>query len=80
MNDYEELIADLRHYFYDTELVLDAIDAIEQLVKERNEAVADLKELATCDYCKWFVDYDCTDFEHEECHGNHWKWRGAQEG
>lgn len=38
MNDYKELIADLRHYFYDAEIVLDAADAIEQLVKERDAA------------------------------------------
>lgn len=107
MNDCKELIADLRHYFYDEKLVLDAADAIEQLVednesykyafadlhneianycetiadleKERDTAVDDLKELAVCDYCKWLIGGDCTDLEHEECHGEHWEWRGVQE-
>lgn len=43
MNDYKELISDLRHYYYDEKGALDAADAIEQLVKERDyyEACAD---------------------------------------
>lgn len=89
MTDYKDLIEILRSY--STEVisykidgafaygVTAAADAIEQLVKERDTAVADLKELAVCDYCKWLIGGDCTDLEHEECHGEHWEWRGVQE-
>lgn len=49
MNDYKELI---EH----PELCWDYIDrlriAIEQLVKERDAAIADLKEINLCSYCK----------------------------
>lgn len=91
MNDYKELIEQLNGAcivkavmkdMTKADLFARAADAIEQLVKERDAAVADLKESAVesavCDYCKWLVDYDCTDLKHETCHGEHWEWRGVQ--
>lgn len=70
-----------------------AADTIEQLVKEldelvtkchrlekeRDAAVDDLRISCDCESCKWFIGGDCTDLEHEECHGEHWKWRGGKE-
>lgn len=81
MNDYKELIEDLRHYFYDTELVLDAADAIEQLVRERDTAIAATRK--SCDTCKK-EDFCMTDagfptlsacVSASKCN---WKWRGVQ--
>lgn len=86
MNNYKDLIADLRHYFYDTELVLEAADAIEQLVKERDAAVADIPH--DCGYCKWYVESDDECVQNFPCvsvnskwewHGEHWEWSGVQE-
>lgn len=84
---YEELIAELDVWQKDSEncelvppnVFRECKHAIEQLVKERDAAVADLKKCADCDYCKWLVDGDCTDLEHEECHSEHWEWRGVKE-
>lgn len=87
MNDYKEPIADLRHYFYDAEIVLDAADAVEQLVKERDAAVADLTSviadecgLNQCYYCKYREEdgqchHDCIPYS-EKCG---WEWRGVRE-
>lgn len=79
MNSYKELIYDLRRYFYDTGVVLEAANAIEQLVKERDAAVSDLTIDKNCDFCKWSINGDCTDLEHDECHGEHWEWCGIKE-
>ncbi|MBQ0142848.1 MAG: hypothetical protein KBT06_08640 [Prevotellaceae bacterium] len=49
-----------------------------QLIKERDAAIKDLKQDANCDFCKWFIGGDCTDFEHIICHGENWEWRGVQ--
>lgn len=71
MSTYKELIYDLRRYFYDTELVLDAADAIEQLVKERDAAINDISISESCLTCN-----------HKNCHAVHgceWEWRGVQE-
>lgn len=55
-------------------------DALEQLVRERDAAVADLKELADCDYCKYGKGDDCEDTLHDYCTvGEDWEWRGVQD-
>lgn len=77
MNSYKEVIYDLRHYFYDTEVVLEAADAIEQLVKERDAAVDDLKSAMPCKACKHLTDLGYC----ERCYlERHWEWRGVKEG
>lgn len=69
-----------------------AADAIEQLVRERDElvtkchrlekerdaAVSNLRKYCDCIFCKWFIDGDCTDLKHEKCYGEHWEWGGVQ--
>lgn len=51
----------------------------EQLEKERDAAVADLRISSDCEFCKWLIGGDCTDLAHDECHGEHWKWRGLED-
>lgn len=61
-------------------MIRDLADAIEQLVRERNAALADLKELADCDYCKYGKGNDCEDTLHDYCTvGEDWEWRGVQD-
>lgn len=86
MNDYKELIAKLTEAANRNSNSLNtrdacrkAADTIEQLVKERDAAVDDLRISCDCDFCKWLIGGDCTDLEHEECHGEHWEWRGIDE-
>lgn len=81
MNEYKELISRLRNAGGGCDgikMCHDAADAIEQLVKERDAAVADLYELFTkdespCSFCvaehcdKCIIDYP------------YWEWRGVQE-
>lgn len=43
----------------DANALVDAADAIERLVKERDAAVADLDHVAVCDYCKYFEYPQC---------------------
>ena len=58
-----------------------AADVIEQLVRERDAAVADLENLmhtysgTVCFYCKHYNDRHCDDC----VLGNKWQWRGVQE-
>lgn len=77
MNDYKELALLLRSNPNNV-FQMNAADAIEQLVRERDAAVADLHELFTndespCAFCiaehcdKCIIDYP------------YWKWRGVQE-
>lgn len=88
MNDYEELIDKLRVTGMTEghcEILLNAADAIEQLVKERNVAVDDITNIVhdmgntcICDYC-----VGCEkDGYHDECktdEGDSWQWRGLRE-
>ena len=91
MNDYRELCETLRlanSWQFAPKFVnamLDAADAIEQLVKERSAAIADLKEYASCDYCK-HSNAECKEYWnigecglHGLCGGEKFKWRGVQE-
>lgn len=94
MNDYKELVFNLMflakycHSEYNDLCVDDelknAANAIEQLIKERDAAVADLKEISDCGYCKWFRDFGikvgcvCQ----ESCNNisgvnTMWEWRGV---
>lgn len=59
-------------------------DAIEQLVKERDAAVAALKEDGDCDYCKHSLTgcenrLEFTTAVIGTCGGENWEWRGVQE-
>ena len=80
MNDYKELLAELRKCKYCArDIAKYAADAIEQLVKERDAAVKDLKEwcdeLCYCEVCKH--NSKCSK---EFCKfANNWEWRGVQE-
>lgn len=92
MNDYKELVEKLRNAAggdLGRKMCKDAADAIEQLVKERDVAVADLRAVITssdawlnfCDFCKHQEPdgqcfHDCT-----PCNDKWgWQWRGVQEG
>ena len=91
MNDYKGLIGELKEQCsamdYDCcSMAFRAADAIEQLVKERDAAVADLKSvlasecgLNQCRYCKYQEDdYQC----HHDCIPYSekwgWEWRGLE--
>ncbi len=62
-----------------------AADAIEQLVKERDAAVADLKNIRACKFCKNLSQH----IDKEPCNScllyvrgrdtNNFEWRGVQE-
>lgn len=89
MNDYKELVEQLNGAcivkvvmkdMTKADLFARAADAIEQLVKERDAAVADLKTVAhrhnLCDCCK-----HCTVPNGDDCdYGDdcEWEWRGVQ--
>lgn len=97
MNYYQELIELLRNGEY---IVFKAggtkqrqvtkygqivVDIIEQLVRERDAAIADLKEYASCDYCK-HSNAECKEYWnigecglHGLCGGEKFEWRGVQE-
>lgn len=86
MNNYKELIEILRDETFCGKLdyIEDASDAIEQLVKERDAAIADLKEYASCDYCK-HSNAECEEYWnigecglHGLCSGEKFEWRGVQ--
>ena len=61
-------------------------EKLERVTAERDAAIADLKILADCDYCK----YDCKNYEEDDCRfcsekkckcrtckdGSSWEWRG----
>ena len=85
MNDYKELIDSLRicvKYKKAAEALCNAefaADAIEQLVKERDAAIADLKDHGR--NCKTCLHggrgkNDCLDREEVPCK---WEWSGVQE-
>ena len=87
MNDYKELLAELRKCKYCArDIAKYAADAIEQIMtdidavrKERDAAVKDLQEwcdeLCYCEVCKH--NGKCSK---EFCKfANNWEWRGVQE-
>lgn len=63
-------------------------ETIGKVIKERDAAIADLKELSdkvqSCKYCKndegslckWYVEHPD---DNENCEGKHFEWRGVQE-
>lgn len=60
-------------------------DAIEQLVRERDAAVADLREWSTCVTCANSIANNGVgsrcEFVNKCFHGtNCWEWRGVQDG
>ena len=100
MNDYKELVENLRAagksveladgsfdiYIPTVEKCHNAADAIEQLVKERDAAVADLKNVKACKFCKNLsphIDkepcYSCLLYVIGQRCTNNFEWRGVQE-
>lgn len=93
MDNYEKLIGDIGDILiaHPSESVSkmflqEAVNAIEQLVKERNAAIADLEEYASCDYCM-HSNSSCEEYWsigecglHGLCGGEKFKWRGVQNG
>lgn len=95
MNDYKELIGLLAHPADgrdNADIMISAADAIEQLVKERDAAIADLKQASKipfggCHLCKSIRTEIC-----KECYRgdmfaeiaknptDHWEWRGVGGG
>lgn len=87
MNRYEAVIDELRHYsewggVIPTSFYQNVANVMEQLVKERDAAIADLHESDSCYYCKyselsWNEGHCrfCTGDEGE----NKWEWRGLQD-
>lgn len=90
MNDYNELIKKLRNAAggdLGRKMCRDAADAIEQLArdidvltKERDAAVADLKDAILgdaweCFACKYINKAECSALLSGEC----WEWRGVRE-
>ena len=85
MTDYKELIGDIKvcliahpsQTLY-KRLLREAADAIEQLVKERDAAIVDLKDhgrnCKTCLHGRRGKN-DCLDREEVPCK---WEWRGVQ--
>lgn len=88
MNDYKELIEELRGgaewaeaNIYQVPIMLpnylaQAAGAIEQLAKERDAALADLSEFRVCKTCKNLHDGICTKLSCSMC--SKWEWRGVQ--
>lgn len=100
MNDYKELIVHCEEWLEITKRleceslskhIEECADAIEQLIKERDAAVADLTVFYKCKICKHYneksANYGYTEFC-ENCGAypwaddeepNKWEWRGVQE-
>lgn len=54
-----------------------AVDKLDAILEERNQAVADLRKYAQCDTCKHNGDVICSA---EACKdGDRWEWRGIEE-
>lgn len=85
MKDYNELIKKLRNAAggdLGRKMCREAADAIEQLVKERDAAVMDLKAYSDCDNCKHSTYDNLRNGFCRECSVVHktkykWQWRGA---
>ena len=94
MTDYTELIAKCEELLEIinrlnrsdlNKFISDAADAIERLQRERDAAIADLKEDASCDYCK-HANPECKEYWNigemglsNLCHGDNWEWRGLHD-
>ena len=89
MKDYNELIKKLRNAAggdLGRKMCREAADAIEQLVKERDAAVADISLLIinhgnACKICKHHFSDDhtlCLECDEMCLHGNY-EWRGVRE-
>lgn len=81
MNDYRELIGDIGDLLIahpsehiSKRYLQKAADAIEQLVKERDAAIKDLKYLPLTT-CKWVNTDRCKN----HCLCERYEWRGVQE-
>lgn len=82
MNDYKELIEHLRNAGggdLGIKMCYEAADAIEQLVRERDAAVADLKTISSCHSCihkkeKYEMCLECA----RSSTSKRWQWRGAE--
>ena len=81
MNDYKELIAELRKCKYCArDIAKYAADAIEQLVRERDAAVEDMETIANnmllgCEFCK----KNCAEQANCLTGDTRFEWRGVQE-
>lgn len=98
MNDYKELIENLDRIIFREKTAIYGVgeinirsmatelkQVIEQLVKERDAAVKDLKNIRACRFCKneqVLIDNEpcnsCLLFQ-EGTHINNFEWRGVQE-
>lgn len=89
MNDYKELIELLAHPADgrdNADIMISAADAIEQLVKERDAAAADLRFViaSACDLdvCLWCKHREFDGQCHHDCIPYSekwgWEWRGAK--
>lgn len=62
-------------------MLRDLADALEQTIRERDAAIADLKYIASCVHCRksWFNNGE-TETCPEPCglNGENWEWRGVQ--
>lgn len=86
MDDYKELVQRLRRHIMGDDYfninsdfasaVVQAADAIEQLVRERDAIAYDLSGFRDCSSCRHSVKYksDCANLS--ECK---WEWRGVSE-
>ena len=87
MNDYKELIANLREEAEAVQAIeweipictdnhiREAADVIEQLIKERDAAIADLEKVADCRTCGNLTPFCSENPDH--CKG--YVWRGVRE-
>ena len=90
MNDYKELVKCLREEadavqaieweipICTSNHIKQAADVIEQLVKERDAAVADINE-TVCDACVKTGTKECAGSDGTAIFCNAFEWRGAQE-
>lgn len=85
--DYKELIKAMRSTDVKTVFThsLDAADAIETLLAERDAAVEDLKRgesrCFTCSFDNMSIhDFPCNSCKEAGRMGDYWKWRGPQKG
>lgn len=88
MEDYKELIERLRThseyadlpFSWQNEAYAKAADAIEQLVKERDAAIADLSKVGECCMCKHYCETGDEDCAYVSCCDDNFEWRGVQDG
>lgn len=76
MTNYKELIEELKNTRHLDPLREVCADAIEQLMRERDTAVDNLRGYVGCKLCKHFKTTVCL----KKCRfGTCWEWRGVQE-